>query len=120
MAQVSSIKNTSFPINNSKWNNSGYKAGDFYSAQGNSGISDFASIFYSEEVQVGHKYDINCKWEPFREQILAQWPNLTKAEVDTAGPNRSYLAMLISAKYGVDMQIIKNYLRNFERILPAV
>ncbi len=68
----------------------------------------------------GNVYNIYCKWEPFRAQILAQWSRLTPAEVDKVGPNRSMLAQLIQNRYGVDAYLVENYLRNFERTLPLI
>jgi len=68
----------------------------------------------------GHSYNIVCKWEPFREQILVQWNRLTSREVDEVGPNRSRLAMLIENKYGIEAHLVENYLRNFERTLPLI
>lgn len=77
-------------------------------------------MFNADQGQLGHEYDIHCKWEPFREQILQQWPRLMRNEVDAAGPNRAYLAALISIKYNVDRRIIGNYLSNMERHLPLM
>ncbi len=70
--------------------------------------------------QAGHSYNIACKWEPFREQILNQWNRLTMREVDQIGPNRSKLALLIENKYGIASHLVENYLRNFERTLPLI
>lgn len=70
--------------------------------------------------QAGHSYNITCKWEPFREQILTQWDRLSGREVDEIGPNRSKLAMLIENKYGIAAHLVENYLRNFERTLPLI
>jgi hypothetical protein len=117
MAQISSIKNTSFP-SNAKWGNTGQVGGEYFHNPLTEDSNSFAAMLYSDQVKLGHKYDINCRWEPFRAQIMAQWPRITQAELDAAGPNRSYLAMLICTKYGADYRIIKNYLCNFERSLP--
>ncbi len=68
----------------------------------------------------GHAYNITCKWEPFREQILMQWNRLSAREIDEVGPNRSRLAVLIENKYGVAAGLVENYLRNFERTLPLM
>lgn len=115
MAQISAVKSTTFP-SNSKWfvvketNNRENKE--------NTG-NGFASLVYSDQV-LGHEYDIKCVWETLRDQILLQWPRLSIAEVNEAGPNRRYLAALISGKYGVDVKLIINYLRNLERHLPLI
>ena len=82
--------------------------------------TSFAAMFYSDNAKLGHKYDIHCKWEPLREQILSQWPNLTGKELDEAGPNLGYLTTLISSKYGLDYRMIKNYLGNLQRNLPLM
>jgi len=70
--------------------------------------------------QAGHAYNISCKWEPFKAQIMEQWNRLTSREIDAVGPNRSKLAMLIENKYGIAAHLVENYLRNFERTLPLI
>ena len=119
MAQISSVKHTAFPLN---WQGDSYEVRCLggSAAKNDEEENNFAILFYTNQIKFGHKYDINCKWEPFRQQILSQWPRLAENEVDAAGPNRSYLATLISAKYGIDYRIIKNYLNNFERSLPLI
>jgi hypothetical protein len=71
-------------------------------------------------IHTGQSYNIVCKWEPFREQILHQWDRLTARELDEVGPNRSKLAMLIENRYGIAAHLVENYLRNFERTLPLI
>ena len=70
--------------------------------------------------QAGHSYNITCKWEPFRESIMAQWDRVTSRELDEIGPNRSKIAMLIETKYGIASHLVENYLRNYERTLPLI
>jgi hypothetical protein len=65
-------------------------------------------------------YNITCKWEPLRKQMLMQWNQLTARELDEAGPNRQKLASLVNRKYGVSIPLVENYLRNFERTLPLL
>lgn len=116
MAQVSAIKNTSFPSNSKYFL---VKERNAREDKGNNGGS-FASMFQSSQATLGHEYDITCQWEALRELILLQWPRLSRQEVDAAGPSRSYLAMLVSARYGVESRLIKNYLMNLERNLPLM
>jgi hypothetical protein len=116
---VSSLESTSFPSGQyygaqsrvqqrrgAKREDQGYRQ-----QQGQSRLSPW---------QAGHSYNITCKWEPFRDQILAQWNRLTAREIDEVGPNRSKLAMLIENKYGIAAHLVENYLRNFERTLPLI
>ena len=117
MAEISSVKNTSFPVNG-KWRGYNYSANN--SVANDENMTFAAAMFYSGSAAIGHKYDISCKWEPLRDQILAQWPNLTRKEVDAAGPNLGYLTTLISSKYGLDYRMIKNYLTNLQRNLPLI
>ncbi len=72
------------------------------------------------QLRAGHSYNIICKWEPFREQLLLQWDRLTQDEMDAVGPNRSKIAVLIENRYGIASNLVENYLRNFERTLPLI
>lgn len=120
MVQISSIKNTSFPVNGKWRTNNGYRNHIDGNPENEENNNSFASMFSYDQNKIGHEYDISCKWEPFREQILSQWPRLTQYEVDVAGPNRGYIAALISIKYRLDQRIISNYLINMERNLPLM
>jgi len=104
MIQLSGISNTPFTVNNN-W------LGD---------EKNFAALLISDQAKVGHTYDISCQWEALCDQIMRQWPLLTKKEVSNAGPNRKYIATLISEKYALNYRIIKNYLFNLERNLPLM
>jgi len=68
----------------------------------------------------GQSYNITCKWEPFKEQIMLQWNRLTSHDLDRIGPNRGKLAVLIEKRYGIAAHLVENYLRNFERTLPLI
>ena len=78
----------------------------------------FIRRWFMDEQEIGNTYDMTCKWEPLRNQILLQWARLTTRDVDGVGPNRGRLAQLIHRRYGINPLMIENYLRNFERILP--
>jgi hypothetical protein len=89
----------------------------------NSEADVFEDGFISPRVvtqKQGHSYNIFCKWEPFREQILSQWNRLSSDEIDAIGPSRNRLAELIQTRYGISSGMVENYLRNFERTLPLI
>ncbi len=79
-----------------------------------------SSNYHGSALCLGHGYDIVCKWEPLRKLILMQWARVLPEEVDSAGPNRRKLATLIVGKYGMELTMIENYLRNLERLMPLV
>ena len=63
---------------------------------------------------------VRCSWEPLKAQLLEQWDRLSPGELEEAGPYRARLALLIQRKYGIASGLVENYLRNFERTMPAM
>jgi len=122
MSFVSTLVKTSFPSSGQGYSSQGKgparKIDDYKEASYNS--QQYKNSKQGSQWNSGHAYNITCKWEPFREQILLQWSRLTSQEVDLVGPNRSKLALLIQSRYGVPAHLVENYLRNFERTLPLL
>jgi hypothetical protein len=61
-----------------------------------------------------------CDWPSLRNQLLAQWSRLSKAQIDKVGPNRHKIAMLVENQYGISAPLVENYLSNLERTLPVL
>jgi len=61
---------------------------------------------------------VSCDWQKLREQLLAQWTQLSSKELEDTGPNRHRIALLVERKYGVACELVENYLLNFERTMP--
>lgn len=74
----------------------------------------------SSEYAERSRETIKCKWSMLRAQLLLQWQRVSAKEIDIAGPNRQRIALLIQGKYGIDSELVENYLRNFERTLPVM
>ncbi len=62
--------------------------------------------------------DLRCNWHILREQLLAQWSQLSATDLDMTGPDAGRIAQLIERKYGISAQMIENYLQNFVRTMP--
>lgn len=75
---------------------------------------------YMASMANGHNNIISCDWDSLRTQLLLQWENLTKKELDNAGPDRGRIAHLVESKYGVSAPLVENYLMNLERTLPVL
>lgn len=114
MTAISNVETTSFPVDEKRRSYNARGAKPAAKDRDNA----FSALFQEGNVKLGHAYDIACKWEPLRNQILSQWPNIGSDEIDAAGPNLGYLTTLISSKYRLDYQMIKNYLSNLTRHLP--
>jgi hypothetical protein len=119
MSFVSSLAKASFPSSGQWYGNQGKVQVRKTGPQQDQGFRQQQGG-YNSPWHAGHSYNITCKWEPFREQILTQWDRLTGREVDAIGPHRSRLALLIESKYGIAAHLVENYLRNFERTLPLI
>ncbi|MBY0406089.1 MAG: hypothetical protein K2Q01_00210 [Rickettsiales bacterium] len=63
---------------------------------------------------------VSCNWPDLREQLLRQWDRLTPTELESTGKLRLNIARLIQRKYGISVEMVANYLRNFERTLPLL
>lgn len=61
---------------------------------------------------------IACDWQSVRSQLLTQWSRLNTSEIDATGASRHAIAKLVSHKYGIDAELVENYLLNLERTLP--
>lgn len=108
-------------IQSTRWKSSSYRA--IARKYINSEADIFEDGFISPRIvtqKQGHSYNIHCRWESFREQILVQWNRLSSHEVDAIGPSRGKLADLIETRYGISSGMVENYLRNFERTLPLI
>lgn len=120
---VSTLQKTSFPSSGQQYSSKGKVLGrkqNDDSEQGGYNRQQERQWQRNSPWYAGHAYNISCKWEPFRDQVLKQWDRLTAHEVEAVGPNRSLLAILIEKKYGIASHLVENYLRNFERTLPLI
>jgi len=61
---------------------------------------------------------VECDWNVISAQLLNQWSELTKAELEGTNHDRHRIALLIEKKYGVQPDMTENYLQNLERTLP--
>ena len=59
-----------------------------------------------------------CNWKLLREQLVKQWPLVSKEELDITGANCARVSSLIAGKYGINPSMVENYLRNCERTMP--
>ncbi len=62
---------------------------------------------------------VRCNWKHFRAHMLLQWRKLTVRELDEAGPSRGRVARLIACHYGIAIDLVENYLYNFEHAMLA-
>lgn len=64
--------------------------------------------------------EIICDWPSLREQLLAQWSEITGTELDRAWPRRRAVAALVQNHYGIPAPMIESYLYNMERRLAVL
>ncbi len=61
---------------------------------------------------------VKCNWRDLSAQLLEQWHDITRQELEATCQNRYAIAALIERKEGVDARMVENYLCNLERTLP--
>lgn len=65
-----------------------------------------------------HYACVTCDWKCLSTQLLNQWQNITRQELEYTQHDRHAIAELIERKYGIDALLVENYLLNIERTLP--
>ena len=71
------------------------------------------------EVPDASNQEIQCSKNAMRELLLQQWRRLTPNDLEETEYVKEQIAILIQYKYGIDSQLIENYLSNLERTLPV-
>ena len=61
---------------------------------------------------------VTCDWNALSQQLLEQWHDLTREELEGTCHERRAIAELIEEKEGIAAPLVENYLRNLERTLP--
>ncbi len=61
---------------------------------------------------------VTCDWNALSQQLLEQWHELTREELESTCQERRAIAELIEEKEGIAAPLVENYLRNLERTLP--
>ena len=63
---------------------------------------------------------VTCDWTMLSMQLLNQWKELTRQDLECTDHSRYAIAKLVERKHGINARLVENYLCNVERTLPLL
>lgn len=71
-----------------------------------------------QKISMAQQGRVSCDWQALTAQLLDQWHDITREELENTQHDRHKIARLIERKEGIPAPLVENYLENLERTLP--